>query len=86
MTLPTITQAEWLEELNSLGAFEADEGYTAKELSQQWGRSTKWVLARLAQAREAGLLVCGYRPGEALDGRRTRVPVYQLLKKQGDDQ
>ncbi len=81
--LPTITTAEWLAELERLGALETDEGYTAKELAQRWGKSTKWVKERLAKARDAGLLVRGTRPYEGINGRIQPVPVYRIVTQQG---
>lgn len=56
-----------------------DDGTTVAELSQEMGLCRDSVREALAEAISSGRIAhAGFRTGLAIDGRRTRAPVYKL--------
>jgi len=76
-----ISEDEWLNELQRCGESSDEvEGMTLEDIREKFGRSAEWVRQRLVRGVKQGRIkvAFGYRLG--LDGRRFRVPLYQLIK------
>lgn len=79
--LPVSVDA-WLDELAAL-ARKSDEGRTCAELAEAAGVTLPIMRTRLQRAHAAGRLVPGKRAVTYIDGRRSFVPVYRVLRGPG---
>jgi predicted ArsR family transcriptional regulator len=80
MPQPDFTMEELLVALQQQPATDG-EGVSARELSEQLGRSRQWVLSHLgALARQGKLDKPQFRVGIGIDGRTIRTPLYRLKR------
>jgi hypothetical protein len=78
-----ITRDEWLAELERLGiALDSvdDDGRTAEEWAERWHCAYKTAQKRLRLLHRKGCLRPGRRNAIRIDGSRTRIPVYVIVK------
>lgn len=75
----TITHEEWMEELARI-SLKHDEGLTTKEWAKRMGVSPRIATLRLIAAKELGWIKVGTRHIVRLDGYKTPVPVYLIVK------
>ena len=80
--MTTITESEWLSELEKLSK-RSDSGLTSPEWSEKLGRSVHYVQKMLMDAKKRGWLVVGRQTREALDGRTYNAVVYRVVRPKG---
>lgn len=72
---------EIVAELEKIELAITGEGLTVAELSEQLGKSKRWVRDRLGELIGRGRAVCsGSRTQIRIDNRPNRVPLYKLVK------
>jgi hypothetical protein len=76
-----ITEDEVLAELQRLSQTESDAGLTTAEWALKLRVAPRTASGMLARAKAVGMLVVGRGFREALDGRRSQVPVYTVRPK-----
>ena len=80
MAKSSIKEDEWLAELGKV-RFVNSGGASMQEIADKWGICGRSAALRMKQLKRAGCVVhSGYRNGESLDGKRTRVPLYKIVR------
>ena len=74
-----ITTDDWLHELEALSR-KSDEGHTASEMAEAFGKTIHRMRLLLARASALGWLHLGKRQTVRIDGKPTVVTVYRIVR------
>lgn len=81
MPKANVREDEWLEELRRISTLNT-KGFTTSELADRLRISLPVAATKMRAWHRASLIVhAGYRDGQSMDGKRTKVPVYNLTSK-----
>lgn len=81
MPAASVREDQWLAEIARLTKLHA-EGFSTSDAAASTGMSLPAIRTKVAMGIRLGVLqMVGFRDGQAIDGKRCKVPVYRAVKR-----